>query len=80
MIDMYQKAGKIVKEVRELAVKEVHEGMKVLSLINLIESEIVRGGLPAFPVIYQLMRLPPIIPPHQEIQRLLKMEIWLKLI
>ena len=50
MIDMYQKAGKIVKEVRELAVKEVHEGMKVLSLINLIESEIVkRGGLPAFP-------------------------------
>lgn len=47
---MYQKAGKIVKEVRELAVKEVHEGMKVLSLINLIESEIVkRGGLPAFP-------------------------------
>ncbi len=50
MIDMYQKAGKIVKEVRELAVKEVHEGMKVLSLINLIESEIVkRGGLPSFP-------------------------------
>jgi methionyl aminopeptidase len=50
MIDMYQKAGKIVKDVRELAVSEVHEGMKVLSLINLIESEIIkRGGLPAFP-------------------------------
>ena len=50
MIDMYQKAGKIVKDVRELAVSEVHEGMKVLSLINLIESEIKkRGGLPAFP-------------------------------
>ncbi len=50
MIDMYQKAGKIVKDVRELAVSEVHEGMEVLSLINLIESEIKkRGGLPAFP-------------------------------
>jgi methionyl aminopeptidase len=50
MIDMYQKAGKIVKEVRELAVSEVHEGMKVLTLVNLIESEIKkRGGLPAFP-------------------------------
>ncbi|BDZ67109.1 hypothetical protein GCM10025860_05570 [Methanobacterium ferruginis] len=40
MIEMYQKAGRIVKEVRELAVDEVHEGMKVLDLINLIESEI----------------------------------------
>jgi methionyl aminopeptidase len=50
MIDMYQKAGKIVKEVRELAVNEVHEGMKVITLVNLIESEIKkRGGLPAFP-------------------------------
>ncbi len=50
MIDMYQKAGKIVKDVRELAVHEVHEGMRVLSLVNLIESEIIkRGGLPAFP-------------------------------
>ncbi|MBI4814518.1 MAG: type II methionyl aminopeptidase [Methanobacterium sp.] len=50
MIDMYQKAGKIVKDVRELAVSEVHEGMKVLSLVNLIESEIKkRGGIPAFP-------------------------------
>ncbi len=50
MIEMYQKAGKIVKDVRELAVSEVHEGMKVLSLINLIESEIKkRGGFPAFP-------------------------------
>jgi methionyl aminopeptidase len=50
MIEMYQKAGKIVKEVREMAVNEVHEGMKVLTLVNLIESEIKkRGGLPAFP-------------------------------
>lgn len=50
MIDMYQKAGKIVKEVRELAVNEVHQGMNVLTLINLIESEMKkRGGLPAFP-------------------------------
>ncbi|BDZ69951.1 type II methionyl aminopeptidase [Methanobacterium petrolearium] len=50
MIEMYQKAGKIVKEVRQMAVDEVHEGMKVLTLIDLIESEIKkRGGLPAFP-------------------------------
>lgn len=50
MIDKYEKAGKIVKDVRELAVSEVHEGMKVLNLVNLIESEIKkRGGLPAFP-------------------------------
>lgn len=39
-----------MKEVRELAVSEVHEGMKVLSLVNLIESEIKkRGGSVAFP-------------------------------
>jgi methionyl aminopeptidase len=50
MIEMYQKAGKIVKEVREMAVNEVHEGMKVLTLVNLIESEIKkRGGFTAFP-------------------------------
>lgn len=50
MIENYIKAGKIVKEVRELALKEVHEGMKVLDLINLIEGEIIkRGALPAFP-------------------------------
>ncbi|AIS33047.1 MAG: type II methionyl aminopeptidase [Methanobacterium formicicum] len=50
MIEMYQKAGQIVKDVRELAVSEVHEGMKVLDLTNRIESEIMkRGGFPAFP-------------------------------
>jgi methionyl aminopeptidase len=50
MIENYIKAGKIVKEVRELALKEVHEGMKVLDLVNLIEGEIIKlGALPAFP-------------------------------
>ncbi|HNR25361.1 MAG TPA: type II methionyl aminopeptidase [Methanobacteriaceae archaeon] len=50
MIENYIKAGKIVKDVRELALKKVHEGMKVLDLINLIEGEIIkRGALPAFP-------------------------------
>jgi methionyl aminopeptidase len=50
MIEKYIKAGKIVKEVRELALKEVHEGMKVLDLVNLIEGEIIKlGALPAFP-------------------------------
>jgi methionyl aminopeptidase len=50
MMENYIKAGKIVKDVRELALKEVHEGMKVLDLVNLIEGEIIkRGALPAFP-------------------------------
>jgi methionyl aminopeptidase len=50
MIENYIKAGKIVKEVRELALKEVHGGMKVLDLVNLIEGEIIKlGALPAFP-------------------------------
>lgn len=50
MIENYIKAGKIVKNVRELVSKEIHEGMKVLDLVNLTESEIIkRGALPAFP-------------------------------
>ncbi|MEN6329860.1 MAG: type II methionyl aminopeptidase [Methanobacteriaceae archaeon] len=50
MIENYIKAGKIVKNVRELVLKEIHEGMKVLDLVNLTESEIIkRGALPAFP-------------------------------
>lgn len=50
MMENYIKAGKVVKDVRELALKEVHEGMKVLDLINLVEGEIIkRGALPAFP-------------------------------
>ncbi|HMK53471.1 MAG TPA: type II methionyl aminopeptidase [Methanobacteriaceae archaeon] len=50
MIENYLKAGKIVKEVRELALKEVSAGMKVLDLVNLIEGEIItKGAFPAFP-------------------------------
>lgn len=50
MMENYIKAGKVVKDVRELALKEVHEGMKVLDLINLVEGEIIkRGAFPAFP-------------------------------
>ncbi|MEG3224384.1 MAG: type II methionyl aminopeptidase [Methanobacteriales archaeon Met13] len=50
MIENYIKAGKIVKEVRNLALKEITNGMKVLDLVNLIEGEIInRGAFPAFP-------------------------------
>lgn len=50
MIEMYKKAGKIVADVRKMAVKEACEGMKVLDLINLIETETrKKGGAPAFP-------------------------------
>ena len=41
MIENYIKAGKIVKDVRELALKKVHEGMKVLDLINLIDKKAI---------------------------------------
>jgi methionyl aminopeptidase len=50
MLDMYSKAGKIVSEVRELAVSKIDEGMKVIDLVRLVEDDIKdRGGLPAFP-------------------------------
>ncbi|MGZ4856920.1 MAG: type II methionyl aminopeptidase [Methanobacteriaceae archaeon] len=50
MLDMYLKAGKIVSEVRNKAVNEIDEGMKVLELVQLVEDDIKnRGGLPAFP-------------------------------
>jgi methionyl aminopeptidase len=50
MLDMYLKAGKIVSEVRRLAVNEIDEGMKVIELVQLVEDDIKnRGGLPAFP-------------------------------
>lgn len=47
---MYDKSGKIVAKVREMAVKKVREDMKILELVELIENEIrILGGEPAFP-------------------------------
>lgn len=51
ILEKYQKAGKIHKEVREFAIKEVKEGMKVLDLSEKIEKMIKdKGGEIAFPV------------------------------
>ena len=51
VLENYQKAGAIHKEVREFAVKEVKEGVKVLELAEKIEKMIKdKGGEIAFPV------------------------------
>jgi methionyl aminopeptidase len=50
MMEMYEKAGKIVADVRELAVNHVKGEMKILDLVEFVEEEIKkRGGFPAFP-------------------------------
>jgi methionyl aminopeptidase len=50
MIDMYKKSGKIVSEVRKKAVNYVKEDMKILELVEFVESGIVElGGNIAFP-------------------------------
>ena len=51
ILENYKKAGSIHKEVREFAVKEVKEGVKVLDLARKIERMIKdKGGEIAFPV------------------------------
>ena len=50
MIEMYEKAGKIVSKVRKMAVDYVEEDMKVLDLVEFVEGNVKElGGLPAFP-------------------------------
>lgn len=50
MIEMYEKAGKIVSKVRKMAVNYVEEDMKVLDLVEFVEGNVKGlGGLPAFP-------------------------------
>ncbi len=50
MIESYEKAGKIVSQVREDAKKIIKDGLPVLELINFVESQIIeKGAQPAFP-------------------------------
>lgn len=50
MIEMYEKAGRIVSEVRESALKEIKDSMKVIDLVNFVENKIKElGAVPAFP-------------------------------
>ena len=50
MIEMYEKSGKIVAKVREMAIKKVKEDLKILDLVEFVEQEIRNlGGQPAFP-------------------------------
>ena len=50
MIEKYNKAGKIVSKTRSMAVEYVKADMKIIDLINYVESNIVEmGGMPAFP-------------------------------
>ncbi len=50
MIEAYEKSGKIVSRVRKMAVDYIEADMKILELVNFVESNIVElGGKPAFP-------------------------------
>jgi methionyl aminopeptidase len=50
MIEMYEKSGKIVSKIRKMAVDHVEADMKILDLIEFVESNIIEmGGKPAFP-------------------------------
>lgn len=50
MVEMYEKSGKIVAKVREMARKKIKEDLKVLDLVEFVEQEIKNsGGKPAFP-------------------------------
>ncbi len=50
MIEMYDKSGKIVSKVRSMAVDYVKPDMKIIDLVEYVESNIKEmGGLPAFP-------------------------------
>lgn len=44
MIEKYEEAGKIASKVRKEAVKKITAGMKVIDLIDFIESEITKTG------------------------------------
>lgn len=50
MVEMYEKSGKIVSQVRKMAIEMVKENLKVLDLVEFVEQEIRKlGGEPAFP-------------------------------
>jgi methionyl aminopeptidase len=50
MIEMYKKSGKIVSEIRAMAVDHVKADMKILDLVEFVEGNIIEmGGMPAFP-------------------------------
>lgn len=50
MMESYEKAGKIVSQVREDALKIIKDDLPVIELINFVESQIMeKGGFPAFP-------------------------------
>ena len=44
MLEKYEEAGKIASKVRKQAVKKITAGMKVIDLIDFIESEITKTG------------------------------------
>jgi len=50
MIEKYEKSGKIVSKVRKMAADYIDADMKILDLVNFVESNIIEmGGIPAFP-------------------------------
>jgi methionyl aminopeptidase len=50
MIEMYKKSGQIVSKTRSMAVDYVKADMKILDLVEYVESNIIEmGGKPAFP-------------------------------
>ncbi|MDZ4171778.1 MAG: type II methionyl aminopeptidase [Methanobacteriaceae archaeon] len=50
MIKSYEKAGKIISETREEAIKLIEDGLPIIDLVNFVEYKIIeKGGFPAFP-------------------------------
>jgi methionyl aminopeptidase len=50
MIEAYEKSGKIVSKVRKMAVDYIEADMKILELVDFVESNIIEmGAKPAFP-------------------------------
>ncbi|UTB33748.1 MAG: type II methionyl aminopeptidase [Methanobacterium sp. ERen5] len=50
MIEEYEKSGKIVSKVRKMATDYIKADMKILELVNFVESNIIEmGAKPAFP-------------------------------
>ena len=50
MIEAYEKSGKIVSKVRKMATDYIEADMKILELVNFVESNIIEmGAKPAFP-------------------------------
>ena len=50
MMEMYKKSGEIISKIRKMAINHVKADMKIIDLVEYVESNIIEmGGRPAFP-------------------------------